>query len=135
MGRVLLFEPIRSNCTDTQMKKHPIKSVEKEISKPKKISVVPIGDRVLVRPITEEEKKGKNTFGIILPDSVEKEKSGEAVVLAVGDGKYEDGKLIPMRVKVGQTVLYSKYNYDEISVDGEDLYIIREDTILAIINN
>jgi chaperonin GroES len=114
------------------------KSTKKSVSNvtTKKTGVQPLGDRVLIRPITEEalrKAEGKSSFGIILPDSTEKEKSAEAVVVAVGPGKFVDGKLVSIRLNVGDTVLYSKYNYDEITVDGEELYIVREETILAVI--
>jgi chaperonin GroES len=70
--------------------------------------------------------------GIVLPDTA-KEKPQEGEVLAVGPGKYEDGKLQPMSVKVGDKILFAKYAPTEIKVDGEELYILREDDILAII--
>jgi chaperonin GroES len=98
-----------------------------------KSKITPLGDRVIVRPLTEEEVKGKQSFGIILPDSMTKEKSGEGRVVAVGEGAYQDGKLIAPKVRVGDTVLFSKYSYDEITIDGEDLYIIRGENVLAII--
>lgn len=110
------------------------KAKQKSVSQSKSIGVRPIGDRVLVRPFTEEEARGEKYFGIIIPDTVKAEKSAEGVVLAVGEGRYEDGKLIPLAVKAGDTVLFSKYSYDEVNVDGEDLYILRADSILAVIN-
>ncbi len=102
----------------------------------KEIGVLPFGDRVLVRPLSEDEakgKKGNSHFGIILPDAVSKEKSAEGIVLAVGEGRFENGQLIPMRIKVGDRVFFSKYAYDEVTEEGEELYLLKEDTILAII--
>jgi chaperonin GroES len=93
--------------------------------------VTPLGDRVLLKPETKEDKKSLS--GIIIPDTVDKEKPETGKVIAVGEGKYEDGKLIPMRIKVGQTVMFSKYGYDEEKVDGKDYFIVREDNILAIL--
>jgi len=91
----------------------------------KNIKIKPIGDRVLVKPFTEAELKGKKSAsGIILPDSVAKEKSAQGKVLAVGEGK---------KVKVGDVVVFSKYSYDEVEQDGEELYLIKEENILAII--
>jgi len=88
----------------------------------------PLADRVLVKPI---EKEGKTKSGIYLPDTA-KEKPQEGKVLAVGPGKIsDDGKLIPMVLKVGDTVIYSKYGGTEIKVDDEDLIILRESDILA----
>ena len=96
---------------------------------------MPLGDRVLVKPFTQGDLKkgGKNSFGIILPDSVSKEKSAQGKVLAVGEGKYFDGKLVPVKVKVGENVLFSKYSYDEVEHEGEELYLLREENILAVI--
>jgi len=88
----------------------------------------PLADRVLVKPI-EQEQQTKS--GIFLPDTA-KEKPQEGEVLAVGPGKMsDDGKRIVMDVKVGDLVLYAKYGGTEIKVDGEDLMILREADILA----
>jgi len=97
----------------------------------KTTKIQPLGDRVLVKPIPSETK---TKSGIIIPETVEKEKPDQGEIVAVGEGKYEDGKLIPLRVKVGDIVLFSKYSPDEIKVDGEEYYILREENILAIIN-
>jgi chaperonin GroES len=100
----------------------------------KKTNIVPLADRVLVRPFTEAELKGgKKRPAIILPDSISKEKSAQGKVLAVGKGKFVDGKRLPVEVKVGDTVLFSKYGYDEVEVDGEELYLLKEDNIFAVI--
>jgi chaperonin GroES len=91
-------------------------------------NIKPLGDRVLVKPMAKEEiTKG----GIVLPDTV-KEKPQEGEVLAVGLGKNSDkGVRIPMEVKLGDIVLYAKYDGTEIKLDGEDLIILRESDILA----
>jgi len=92
-------------------------------------NVQPLGDRVLLQPLEAEEKtKG----GIIVPDSA-KEKPQEGKVIAVGKGKVEDGKTVALEVKVGNKVLYGKYSGTEISVDGEEMLIVKEEDILAII--
>lgn len=91
--------------------------------------IKPLGDKVLVQPTKQEEKTAS---GIILPDTA-KEKSQEGTVLAVGSGKYVDGKLQPLEVKVGHKVIYSKYGGDEIKIDGEELKLVSESDILAII--
>ncbi|KKW13570.1 MAG: 10 kDa chaperonin [Parcubacteria group bacterium GW2011_GWA2_50_10b] len=62
-----------------------------------------------------------------------KEKSAQGKVLAVGEGKFADGQLVPVRVKVGDTVIFSKYSYDEVEQDGEELYLLKEENILAVI--
>jgi len=92
--------------------------------------VKPLGDRVLVEPAEEKEvKKG----GIIIPDSA-KEKPSESVVVALGTGKTDDsGKKIPFEVKVGDTVLVSKYGGTEIKLDGKEYKILNSDDILAIV--
>jgi chaperonin GroES len=94
----------------------------------------PLGDRVLLEPLTAEEREGKTRLGIVIPDTVEKEKSERGRVLAVGPGRMTDeGKLIPLSIKKGQLVLFSKYGPDEIKVGNKDYYIIKEENILAII--
>jgi chaperonin GroES len=87
----------------------------------------PLGDRLLVQPVEEEET---TKSGIVLPDTA-KEKPQKGKVLAVGDGKLEDGKRIPLDVTEGDEVLYSKYGGTDITVDGEDLLVLRESDVLA----
>ncbi len=88
----------------------------------------PLADRVLVKP-TEKEEMTKS--GIYLPDTA-KEKPQEGEVLAVGPGKMsDDGKRVPLDVKVGDKVIYAKYGGTEIKVDDEELMILRESDILA----
>jgi chaperonin GroES len=90
----------------------------------------PLGDRVLVKRIKEEERtKG----GIVIPDTA-KEKPQEGKVVAVGKGKYgDDGKLIPIEVKAGDKILFGKYSGSEVKLDGEEHMIMREEDILGII--
>ncbi|OHA88911.1 MAG: hypothetical protein A3C70_01965 [Candidatus Zambryskibacteria bacterium RIFCSPHIGHO2_02_FULL_43_14] len=109
--------------------------IKKTTVKVVKAQIKPFGDRVLVRPFTEDEVKGgtKNHYGIIIPDTVSKEKSAQGRVLAVGEGKWVDDKLIPMRIKVGDTIIFSKYGYDEVEQNGEELYLLKEENILAVI--
>jgi chaperonin GroES len=94
------------------------------------MTVRPLADRVLVRPLEQEEvKKG----GIIIPDTA-KEKPVEGQIEETGEGrKTEEGKLIPMSVKKGDKILYGKYSGTEISLDGEDFLIMRETDILAVV--
>lgn len=89
----------------------------------------PLGDKILVRQLEAEER---TKAGIIVPDSA-KEKPQEGEVIAVGSGKIVDNKLLPLEVKPGDKVIFSKYGGDEIKVDGEELKIISESDILAII--
>ena len=90
----------------------------------------PLGDRVLVRRVEEEEKtKG----GIIIPDSA-KEKPQEGLVISVGPGaRDESGKLVPLDVKAGDRILFGKWSGTEVKIDGEDLLIMKESDILGII--
>ena len=96
------------------------------------MQITPLGDRVLVRPLEAGEKtKG----GIILPDTA-KEKPQEGKVVAVGKGKVlDDGKIQPLEVKAGDKILYGKYSGTEIKLGDEEHLIIREEDILAIIEN
>ncbi len=95
----------------------------------KKINITPLADRVLVKPIEEEEQiKG----GIIIPDSA-KEKPTTAEVLALGNGKKE-GETYEFSVKVGDRVIISKYGGTQVKFEDEEYTILREDDILAIIN-
>lgn len=98
-----------------------------------KSKILPIGDRVVVKPFTEAESKTKS--GILIPESVSKERPEQGKVVAVGDGRWnEDGDArVKMSVKVGDQVLFSKYGPDEVKIDGEEYYVLREDSILAII--
>ncbi len=92
------------------------------------IKLQPLADRVLVRPIEKEEM---TKSGIYLPDTV-KEKPQEGVVIAVGPGRMsEDGKRIALDIKVGDTVIYTKYGGMEYKVDDEELMILRESDIIA----
>ena len=90
----------------------------------------PLGDRLLIKPGKSEEK---TKSGIVLPDSA-KEKPQEGKVISVGRGAKDDkGNAIPMEVKVGDTVLYSKYSGTEVKIDGEEHLIIKESDVLAIV--
>lgn len=103
------------------------------MTKNKESKIIPMADRVLIKPFREMEEKSVGKIKIVLPESVSNEKSDRGKVVAVGEGRYEDGKLVTPRVKVGDTVIFSKYGYDEIKQDEEELYLIKEENILAII--
>ena len=94
------------------------------------MNIKPLGDRVVIEPAVAEEKtKG----GIILPDTA-KEKPVVGKLVAVGPGRRaDDGKLIPMEVKVGDKVLYGKYSGTEVTLDGQEYLIMRESDIFAIV--
>jgi chaperonin GroES len=87
-------------------------------------------DRVLVQPLDAEEK---SAGGIIIPDTAQ-EKPMEGKIVAVGNGyKNDDGKIIPLDVKAGDTVLYGKFAGTEVRIDGQDMLIVKESDILAVI--
>ena len=95
------------------------------------MKIIPLNDKVIVKPLTDDEV---TRAGIVLPDTVDKEKPEKGEITAVGPGQLlESGKRVPMSVKVGQKVLFKKYSPDEIKVDGEELLVISENEILAIL--
>ena len=90
----------------------------------------PLHDRVVVKRVEEEQKtKG----GIIIPDTA-KEKPMQGEVIAVGPGRFEKDKRVPMELKVGDKVLYGKYSGTEVTIDNEPLLILREADVLAVVN-
>ena len=95
-----------------------------------KVKIQPLGDRVLVKPLeAKETKKG----GIIIPETA-KEKPQEGLIVAAGKGKLTDeGKVLPMDVKVGDKVLYGKYSGTEIKLDDQDHLIMHQEDILGIL--
>lgn len=98
----------------------------------KKIGVRPLHDRLLVRRVPEETT---TAGGIIIPDSA-KEKPLKGEIIATGNGRVlEDGRVLPLEVKAGDTVLFSKYAGTEIKIDTEELLMMREDDILGVFNN
>ncbi len=95
-----------------------------------KIKIQPLGDRLIIKAIEAKEIKKS---GIIIPETA-KEKPQEGEVVAVGKGKLtEEGKLIPMEVKTGDTVLYGKYSGTEIKINDEEYLIMREEDVLGIV--
>jgi len=94
------------------------------------MKIRPLADRVVVKPFEQEEKK---QGGIIIPDTA-KEKPQQGKIIAVGPGRVSDsGEKVPMEVKIGEVVLYGKYSGTEVTIDDEDLLIMRESDILAIL--
>jgi chaperonin GroES len=91
--------------------------------------VTPLADRVVVKPLEEaEQMRG----GLYIPDTA-KEKPQQGEIVAVGPGKFEDGKLAPMTVKIGDRVLYGKYSGTEVTIEGENVLILRESDVLAVL--
>ena len=97
------------------------------------MKIRPLQDRVLVKRIEEDLEKTKG--GIIIPDTA-KEKPQQGKVIAAGKGKVnDDGKVTPLDVKVGDTILFGKYSGSEIKLDGEEHLIMREDDILGVVES
>ena len=93
------------------------------------VKVKPLADRVVIKALEESETM---RGGLYIPDTA-KEKPQQGEIIAIGPGKYEDGKLVPMSVKVGDKVLYGKYSGTEVTIDGEQLLILRESDVLAVV--
>jgi chaperonin GroES len=94
-----------------------------------KFGLEPLDDRIVVKPGEEEET---TISGIVIPDTA-KEKPQEGEVVAVGPGRFEDGKRIPMDVKAGDKVLYSKYGGTEVKIGGEEYLVLSARDVLAIV--
>ena len=95
------------------------------------MNIKPLSDHVLLEPLKEEQK---TKTGILLPETIEQEKSEQGTVIAVGPGKKgKDGKIIPLEIKAGDIVLFTKYGPNEVKVDGKDYLIAEEKDILAIL--
>ncbi|MFA6003925.1 MAG: co-chaperone GroES [Elusimicrobiota bacterium] len=94
-----------------------------------KVKIQPLGDRVLVKTVEQKETK---RGGIIIPETA-KEKPQEGEIIAVGKGKTEDGKLVPMEVKPGDRILYGKYSGNEIKIDDVEYLIMHQEDILGIL--
>lgn len=92
--------------------------------------IAPLADRVVVKALEEAETM---RGGLYIPDTA-KEKPQQGEIVAVGPGRYEDGKRVPLDCKVGDKVLYGKYSGTEVAVDGEQYLILRESDVLAVIN-
>ena len=93
------------------------------------MKLLPLGDRVVVKPGEGEEMTAS---GLVIPDTA-KEKPQEGTVVAAGPGRYEDGKYVPMGVKEGDKIIYSKYGGTEVKVEGEEYLILSERDVLAVI--
>ena len=98
-------------------------------TKPMKIK--PLHDHVIVKPVTVNEMTAS---GILLPGTATKERPEKGEVIAIGEGRFsKTGERVPMCVKVGDVVMFKKYSPDEIKIDGEDLLVIKESDIMAVL--
>ncbi len=97
------------------------------------MKIKPLSDHVLIQPIKEETK---TQSGILLPETIEKEKPEQGKIVAAGPGaKDENGNVVPLNVKEGDVVLFTKYGPNEIKINGKEFLIAREEDILATIEN
>src|SRR5438874_9618642 len=94
------------------------------------VKVAPLADRVVVKALEETESMQR---GLYIPDTA-KEKPQQGEIIAVGPGRFEKDKRVPMDVKVGDKVLYGKYSGTEVTIDGEQLLIARESDVLAVLS-
>ena len=95
------------------------------------MQIKPLADHILIEPLKQEEK---TKSGILLPETAEKERPEQGKVIATGPGKKtDDGKLVPMEVKPGDVVLFTKYSPNEVKIDEKEYLIAKEEDILAII--
>ena len=94
-----------------------------------KFQLEPLEDRVVVKPEEEEET---TVSGIVIPDTA-KEKPQQGLIVAAGPGRFEEGKRVPMDVKVGDKILYSKYGGTEVKVEGEEYLVLSSRDILAVV--
>lgn len=101
-----------------------------------KQEIKPLGDRVVLRPLTEEEQGTTSPSGIIIPDTVSKDKPEQGVVVAVGSGKWNDAgdARVAPEVSVGDRVVFSKFGYDEVKIGEDDYFVVSESNILAVIS-
>lgn len=92
----------------------------------------PMDDRILVEPLEEETS---TSFGLVLPDTASREKPQKGRVVAVGPGKLTDeGKRVPMSVKAGDTILYTKYGPTEVKIEGKEIFFLQESDVLAVVS-
>ena len=99
-------------------------------TKQEALGIRPLGDRIVVKPAQKDEV---SAMGIILPESSKGEAPSRGTVVAVGEGRYDDGERVPMSVSVGDSVLFSKYGFDEVKIDGQEYYVLSESSVLAVL--
>lgn len=100
------------------------------MTKAEQTSILPLRDRVVVAPLPKDEV---TLSGILIPDSAKQDKPEQGTVIAVGPGAYDAGTLVPMTLKVGDIILFSKYGYKEVKVGGKEYFILSESEVLAVL--
>jgi chaperonin GroES len=108
----------------------PVNVSEGEVTTVATVAIKPLEDRVVVKPLDAEQTTAS---GLVIPDTA-KEKPQEGVVLAVGPGRFEDGQRLPLDVKEGDVVLYSKYGGTEVKYNGEEYLVLSARDLLAVVN-
>lgn len=96
----------------------------------KSLKIRPLGDRLVVEP---QELESKTAGGILIPDTADKDKPMQGTVLAIGLGKYVDGKMTPLQVKVGDKVLFGKYAGTNIKFSDKDYLVMREEDVMGVV--
>jgi len=127
---------MKKKAKNSKSKAKPKSKAAKGAVKPStnKAGIMPLNDRVLVRPLSQEEVGRTTSFGIIIPETVDKKKPDQGTVVAVGPGKRnEKGERMPLEVKEGDRVYFAKPWDEPQKIDGVDYYFIAESDILAII--
>ena len=100
------------------------------MSKKMSKKIRPLSDRVVIEP---REVETKTAGGIVIPDSADKDKPIQGTVIAIGTGKYVDGKLLPLQVKVGDNVLFGKYSGTNVKLDESEYLVMREEDIMGVV--
>ncbi len=93
-------------------------------------NIRPLSDRIVVEP---KETESKSAGGIVIPDTADKDKPMQGTVIAIGNGKYVDGKLQPLQVKVGDQVLFGKYTGTNIKLSDKELLVMREEDVMGVL--
>jgi chaperonin GroES len=93
-------------------------------------SIRPLSDRVVVEP---REAETKTAGGIVIPDTADKDKPIQGTIIAIGNGKYIDGKMVPLQVKVGDKVLFGKYAGTNVKLDDSEYLVMREEDIMGVV--
>lgn len=126
---ILTLDPLECYLT-IALKNETVFIWEKPMAKTTKPAIKPLSDYLLIEPVQQETKTAS---GIIIPDTVSKEKPQKGTVIAAGPGvKDENGKTIPMDVKIGDIVLYKKWGGNELKLDDKEYMLVKQEDILAI---
>jgi chaperonin GroES len=93
-------------------------------------NIRPLSDRIVVKPIQAETT---TTGGIVIPDTTDKDKPSQGTVIAVGNGKYIDGQIVPLQVKAGDCVVFGKYAGTNVKLDGNEFLVMREEDVMGVV--